>query len=88
MVDFLRRQQLYSGEANMNYWGLSILGGGLFSIVSAALNWDYFMNNSKAWWAVKLFRRNGARIFYILFGGGLGVVGVLITVGIIQDSAG
>ena len=42
--------------------------GGFFSIVCAALDLDWFMNHSKAWLFVKLFGRDGARVFYILLG--------------------
>ncbi len=41
---------------------------GLFSVFCAAKDYDWFMNNSKAWLFVKLFGRNGARVFYILLG--------------------
>ena len=42
--------------------------GGLFSIISAAMDWNWFMNHRKARLFVKMFGRNGARIFYVLFG--------------------
>jgi len=47
--------------------------GGVFSIVCAVRDYDWFMNHPKAWLFVKLFGRNGARVFYV-------VLGVLIVV--------
>jgi uncharacterized membrane protein YuzA (DUF378 family) len=41
---------------------------GLFLIVVAILNWEWFFNIWNAQLAIKLFGRNGARIFYILAG--------------------
>ena len=42
--------------------------GGIFSICGAIFNWDFFFENYKARPVVKLFGRNGARIFYVLIG--------------------
>ena len=50
---------------------------GLFSIAAGILNWDWFMNNWRARFFVKLFGRNGARAFYIGLGIFIVVVGVL-----------
>jgi hypothetical protein len=47
---------------------LFFLFAGLFSIVSAAADWDWFMDSGKARIFVSLFGRGGARIFYILLG--------------------
>lgn len=43
---------------------------GLFSILGGVLNWNWFMNNSRARFFVNILGRNGARIFYI----GLGIL--------------
>ena len=32
------------------------------------MDYDWFMNSGKAWIFVKLFGRDGARVFYILLG--------------------
>jgi hypothetical protein len=50
---------------------------GLFSIFCAAMNFEWFVNSRKARLFVKIFGRNGARVFYILLGialvaGGIG----------------
>ncbi len=43
-------------------------GGGLFSIAASLLNWDFFFDNRKASFMIKILGRNGARIFYGLLG--------------------
>ena len=49
------------------YMLLCLLGGG-FCVFCAAKDYDFFMNSNKAWLFVKIFGRNGARIFYIILG--------------------
>ncbi len=46
---------------------LSILGG-IFSLASAILDWEWFMTNYKAAVLVRILGRNGARLFYALLG--------------------
>ncbi len=46
---------------------------GLFCIVSSICNWNFFFENRKAYIFVKLFGRNGARIFY-------GILGIVLAV--------
>jgi len=53
--------------------------GGVFSIVAAVLDWDWFMNNYRARLFVSLFGRTGARIFYVILGIGLIVFGLYYT---------
>jgi drug/metabolite transporter superfamily protein YnfA len=55
---------------------LFIFAGG-FSIAGAYFNWDWFMNNRRAWLFVKLLGRGGARVLYSLLGGFLIVVGIM-----------
>lgn len=45
--------------------------GGIFSIVCAAMDFDWFMNHSRARFFVKVLTRNGARVFY-------GIVGIVL----------
>ena len=47
---------------------LLMLAGGVFCIFCAVKDYDFFMESSKAWLFVKLFGRNGARVFYIILG--------------------
>lgn len=55
-----------------------IFGGGLFSIVSSICNFDFFFNSRRARLFVTIFGRNGARVFYILLGAFLIVVGLKV----------
>lgn len=68
----------------MNLAGLFIVAAGIFSIAGAALDWDWFINSRKARLLVSLFGRNGARIFYGLLGAVITVLGLLITLGVIE----
>lgn len=43
-----------------------VFGGALLAMLASIFNWDWFFNNRKAYIFVKLFGRNGARIFYVL----------------------
>ncbi len=58
------------------YWLIVgfLLGGGVFSVLGALKDWDFFMNSRKARPFVRLVGRNGARIFY-------GVIGTILAVG-------
>lgn len=69
----------------MNPAGLIFVAAGLFTICGAGFDWDWFMNNRRAWIFVTMFGRNGARVFYGLLGTVLIVLGVLFALGIVQD---
>jgi drug/metabolite transporter superfamily protein YnfA len=56
--------------------GILFVSAGCFSIAGAYFNWDWFMENRRAWIFVKLLGRNGARIFYGLLGAGLVTLGL------------
>ncbi|HPD46278.1 MAG TPA: immunity 17 family protein [Anaerohalosphaeraceae bacterium] len=60
---------------------LFVLSGG-FAICGAVCDWEWFMNRI----FVTLLSRTGARIFYILLGAGLIILGVLAAFGIIDMS--
>ena len=62
----------------MLIYGIVILLAGLFSIVCAAFDFDWFMNNSRAKFFIKIFKRSGARVFYIVLGIVLCIMGVAI----------
>jgi len=49
---------------------------GLYSIVTAARDWDWFMNHRQAALVVLVFKRSGARLIYIAVGVALIVIGV------------
>ena len=59
---------------------------GAFAISGAAFDWEFFMNHRKAQFFVRMFGRKGTRIFYGLLGGGLLVLGLLMVMGVVQDS--
>jgi uncharacterized membrane protein YuzA (DUF378 family) len=49
---------------------------GLFSIICALKDFDWFMNNRRAAFFVRIFGRGGARVFYILLGIAIVIFGV------------
>ncbi len=51
---------------------------GIFAIVCAACDFDWFMNNNRARFFVDLFGRNGARIFYVCLGLFLVILGTVM----------
>jgi hypothetical protein len=69
----------------MKLAGLTFVALGVFVICGAVFNWDWFMNDSKARFFTSLLGRTGARFFYVLFGCGLIVLGVLLANGVIPD---
>ncbi len=66
--------------------GWILMAAGAFAVCGAAYDWDFFMNSRRAWLFVKLFGRNGARIFYGLLGSTLVVLGVLFVAGVIESA--
>lgn len=65
--------------------GWFFMAAGLFAIGGAWFDWDWFMNSRRAWIFVKLFGRNGARVFYGLLGTTIVVLGVLLVAGVLQS---
>jgi len=53
--------------------GIILVLAGVFTVVGAICNWDFFMNSFKSQFGVKLLGRNKARIFY-------GIVGTRIII--------
>lgn len=51
---------------------------GVFSLLSSVKNFDWFFNNSKAKPFVKIFGRNGARIFYSILGIFMIILGLVL----------
>ena len=56
------------------------LAAGAFSVAGGAFNWDFFMKSRRAAIFVKIFGRNGARIFYVVLGAALMTLGVLLGI--------
>ncbi len=57
--------------------GIVLILAGLFSIVAAILNWEWYMTARKARFIVRIFGRTGARVFYVLLGLVFVVLGIL-----------
>ena len=70
----------------MNPIGLVFVAIGLFSLAGSLLDWQWFMNHYKARFFVSRVGRTGARIIYGLLGLALIVLGVLVTIGVIDTS--
>ena len=60
--------------------GIAVLLCGIFCVVCAVMDFNWFMNNRKARLFVKLFGRNGARIFYTILGVLFVVAGIYFMV--------
>lgn len=56
--------------------GLLVCFAGLFSIVCAAKDFDWFMGNYRAHFFVAILGRTGARIFYVALGAFICYIGV------------
>lgn len=47
---------------------LSMLIGGIFCLCIAVFNWDFFFDTPQVELFIRLFGRNGGRLFYALIG--------------------
>ncbi|MBT8326141.1 MAG: immunity 17 family protein [Bacteroidia bacterium] len=54
---------------------------GMFTFVASSLNMEFFFNNRRAEAFIKIFGRQGARIFYMILGLFLMYVAYLIYLG-------
>lgn len=66
----------------------SVYGGlfmavGLFTILGAAANWEWFMNGRRAQFFLWLFGRDGARVIYVLLGLAFAAYGLAILLGMV-----
>lgn len=52
---------------------------GIFTIAAAVLNWDWFFNDSRAAFFVRVLGRGGARAFYLLLGGSLLLIAYILS---------
>ncbi|MGB3760309.1 MAG: immunity 17 family protein [Rivularia sp. (in: cyanobacteria)] len=55
-----------------------IILAGLFSVAASYFNWDWYFNNYRARFLVKIIGRKGARIFYTVFG--LFLIGMAVAI--------
>ena len=65
---------------------LILLAGGIFCIAGALFNWDWLMENkrSRSRYGIRLFSRDGARIFYFVIGLAIIVLGFLGMSGVLN----
>jgi predicted small integral membrane protein len=68
----------------MNLYGSLFVAIGAFALCGAGFDWEWFMNGRRARFFVKIFGRNGARVFYGLLGSAFVVAGVLALLGVIE----
>jgi hypothetical protein len=66
----------------LQYWLIIAftLGGGVFAVVCAWQDYEWFMNHRKARLMVRLLGRNGTRIFYAVIGTALAIGGAFMLV--------
>jgi len=64
---------------------LLLVLAGLFAMAGGVFDWDWFMNNRKAQALVNLLGRGGARVFYIILGLAIAILGLLITFGVVAS---
>ena len=69
----------------MNPWGLIFVAIGVFSTAAGILDWDWFMHHPKARFMASMMGRGGARVFYILLGIALVVLGAPVAAGVVAD---
>ncbi len=68
----------------MNHSGWIFMAIGLFSVVCAAFDFEWFMNHRKARFFVRILGRTGARVFYIVLGAAILVLGGLVLFGVLH----
>lgn len=69
----------------MNLLGPLLILAGAISIGGAVFNWEWFFHNSKTRMVVTLLGQTGARIFYGIFGIGIFVLGVFLSLGFFSN---
>jgi hypothetical protein len=57
-----------------------LISVGLFTVAGGVFGWEWFLGHWKSRLFVKMFGRNGARAFYIIFGLAVAGLGVLLSV--------
>ncbi len=64
---------------------LLLVLAGLFAMAGGIFDWEWFMNNGKAQAFVNWLGRGGARVFYIILGLAIAILGLLITFGVVAS---
>ena len=65
----------------MNVTAVVLILAGAYTLLGGLLNWSWFMNSRKAAWIVRIIGPQGARLFYLIVGVVLIVLGVLTQAG-------
>jgi len=60
--------------------GILVILAGLFSILGAVMNWDWFIYSRKARFFVSILGRTGARVFYVILGVVLVGIGIATSI--------
>ncbi|MBN1493400.1 MAG: immunity 17 family protein [Candidatus Omnitrophica bacterium] len=68
----------------MNVIPYILIAAGVFSILGAINNWDWFMEHRKARFMVRILTRTGARVFYALLGTVIAAIGICALTGLID----
>ncbi len=61
---------------------LLFIGSGIITILGAVLKWSFFVDNYKARFFKKILGETGMRIFYVISGGSMCVLGILMAFGV------
>ena len=67
----------------MNPVGLLIAALGLFTAGCGVFDWEWAMTTRQGRLVTTMITRTGARVFYVVVGVGMIVVGILMTAGVI-----
>jgi hypothetical protein len=65
--------------------GYVVIAFGLFTVMAACCDWEFYMNHRKARIVIALMGRQGTRVFYGVIGSAMIVAGVLMAVGLFKD---
>ena len=67
--------------------GILMILIGLFAIAGGAFDWNFFMQNHRAAFMTKILgNRKRARIFYMILGSGIIILGLLGLMGVVDLS--
>ena len=64
---------------------LLLVLAGLFAMAGGVFDWEWFMNNRKAQALVNWLGRGVARVFYVILGLAIAILGLLITFGVVAS---
>ncbi|WP_072697110.1 Imm17 family immunity protein [Desulfovibrio litoralis] len=66
---------------------LVLIAIGLFTVWCSIKEYDFFMNDRRAKFMIKILGRKGTRIFYIIFGSVFLLVGVFLQLAVLYSLA-